>query len=310
MSSPIERVRSLAASQHGLVSADQARRLGAHRHVLDNLQAQGDLIRRTSRVLSVGGAPTTAASALLALVLDAGAHAALSHTSALAHWGVRGFVAEPVHVIRRRDLLDHPVPGAVLHEVRFLPEAEIRVLDGVPVVSPALALLQLAGMRCSDAKLGLAIDAAWSDRLVTYSTLTAIDRLMSRQGRRGLRRFRELVEERGAQHVPPASNLEARFAQLLIDAGRPPMRRQVDVADETGWIGRVDFQDPVLPVIAEVQSERFHRGLVPTEQDRQRIGRLRDAGYEVLEITDTDLFMRPSKVLAAVDAARRRARTR
>jgi hypothetical protein len=261
-------------------------------------------------VLSVGGAPTTSTSVLLERVMDAGEHAALSHTSALAHWGVRGFVADPVHITRRRDLIDHPVPGAVIHEVRFLPADQVRVLEAVPVVSPALALLQLAGMRCSDLKLGLAIDAAWSDRLVSYSTLRAIDQLMSRQGRRGLRRFRQMVEERGSQHVPPASNLEGRFAQLLIDVGRPPMLRQVDVADDSGWIGRVDFRDAELPVIAEVQSERFHSGLVPRAQDRQRIARLQDAGFEVIEVTDTDLFMRPRAVLAAVDAARRRARTR
>jgi len=307
MQDHIERVRSLAATQHGAITAEQLNEIGMGRHSRDNHVSQGDLSWLTPRVLGIGGAPDTAAQRLLVTVLDAGRGAALSHTSALAHWGVRGFVARPVHVIRRRDIDDHPVRGTVLHEVRFLPRGEVRALDGIPVVSPVLALLQLASTRCSDIKLGLAIDAAWSDRLVAHGTLTAIDRLMSRQGRRGLVRFRELVERRGPEYVPPASNLEARFAVILERAGREPMRRQVDTCGDDGWIGRVDFRDERLPVVAEIQSERFHSGLLPTKRDAERVARLRASGIEVVEITDTQIFFHPDEVLTLVDAARARA---
>jgi len=242
-------------------------------------------------------------------VLDAGGASALSHTSGLAHWGVRGFVPDPFHVVRHRDAGDHPVPGTIVHEVRYLPYRQVRTLDGIPVVAPSLALLQLAGMRtCSDRRLGRAIDAAWSDRLVSYTTLTEIDRLMSRQGRRGLVRFRALVEERGPAYVPPASNLESRFAEILANAGRQPLRRQVDSSGEEGWIGRVDFRDASAPVVVEVQSERFHRGLSAEADDLDRIARLRQSGLQVVEITDLDIFHRPATVLAKVDAARGQAR--
>jgi very-short-patch-repair endonuclease len=118
------------------------------------------------------------------------------------------------------------------------------------------------------------------------------------------------VEERGPDYVPPASNLEARFASILERAGLPPMRRQVDTADGEGWIGRVDFRDAVLPVIAEIQSERFHRGLTAERADAERMARLRGAGFEVVEVTDVDVFHRPDHVVAAIDAARERARVR
>jgi very-short-patch-repair endonuclease len=156
-------------------------------------------------------------------------------------------------------------------------------------------------------RLERAIDAAWSDRLVSHATLSAVDRLMSRQGRRGLVRFRELVEERGPGFVPPASNLESRFAQVLRDHGRPPMRRQVDTGTDERWIGRVDFRALDCPLIVEVQSERFHRGLLVEEDDRRRLSALADAGFVVAEITDQDLFHDVGAVLEKVDDGRHRA---
>ena len=303
-------VRRLAAAQHALITPRQARGLGLNHDAVAHRVQRGDLERITPRVLRIAGAPDTPAQRLLTAVLDAGRHAALSHTTALAHWGVRGFRPDPVHVVRRRTVDDHPVTGATIHEVRFLPATEVRVLDGVPTVSPALALLQLAGMAVPNAQVGRAIDAAWSDRLVSYRALTLIDQTMSRQGRRGLRRFRELVEDRGPAYVPPASNLEARFAEILQRAGRPALQRQVDTSGEEGWIGRVDFRDLVLPVIVEVQSERFHRGLTAEAADRERLRALRAAGYVVVEVTDEEIFHRPAEVVARVDEARRLAAAR
>jgi very-short-patch-repair endonuclease len=259
-------------------------------------------------VLQLVGAPDLPVHRLLLPVLDAGPGSALAAGAALEHWGVRGFVGERPRIVRLRDHLDHKVRGATIHEVRFLPWSQVRVLEGVPLVSPALALLQLAGQpSVPTGRLERAIDAAWSDRLVSHATLSAVDRLMSRQGRRGLVRFRELVEERGPGFVPPASNLESRFAQVLRDHGRPPMRRQVDTGTDERWVGRVDFRALDCPLIVEVQSERFHRGLLVEEDDRRRLSALADAGFVVAEITDQDLFHDVGAVLEKVDDGRHRA---
>jgi very-short-patch-repair endonuclease len=159
-------------------------------------------------------------------------------------------------------------------------------------------------------RLAMAIDAAWSDRLVSYDSLRSVHQTMAEKGRTGIRVFRHLVEERGPGYVPPASNLEARFASIMRRAGRRAMRRQVDSGDGEGWIGRVDFRDDPLPVIVEIQSERFHKGLTAAQADAQRRARLERARFDVVEITDLDVFHRPAVVLAAVDAARARATAR
>lgn len=300
----------LAEEQHGLIAVRQALPL-IGRGTIDQMLASGVLARERPGVLRAAGSAETELQSLLSPVLASGRHAALSHTSALAHWGVRGFVVDPLHVVRRRDVDDHGVSDVTLHEVRFLPHNQVRTLDHVPVVTPSLALLQLAGMSgCSDGKLSRAIDAAWADRLVNYTMLTRIDQTMSRQGRRGLARFREAVEARGPAYVPHGSNLEHRFADLLARNGRRPMKPQVDVSGGDGWIGRVDFLDELLPVIAEIQSARFHRGLTAEADDRLRVSRLRSAGFEVIELTDEDLFFRAAYVLDQVDSARAIARAR
>jgi very-short-patch-repair endonuclease len=301
-------LHDLAEQQHGLATTDQLHRLGFERSQIDHLVARGLVDRVGPRLVRLRGAPETPLQALMARVLDAGPRAALSHTTALAHWGVRGFVTSPVHVVRHRDEGDRPARGTIVHEVRSLPVEEVRQLDGIPVVSPALGLLQLAGMRnAHPARVGRAIDAAWADRMVSYRSLDALIARMSQRGRPGLGLLRELVQERGPAYVPPASNLEARVAQLLVDVGLPQMRRQVDSGDGEGWIGRVDFRATDLPVILEVQSERFHVGLTSEDDDRRRRQRLGAAGFEIVEVTDVEIFHRPEVLVERIGAARSRA---
>jgi very-short-patch-repair endonuclease len=304
----LSHLHDLAERQHGLATTQQLQRLGFERWQLDHLVARNLVERAGPRLVRLRGAPETPLQMLMGRVLDAGPRAALSHTTALAHWGVRGFVTSPVHIVRHRDEGDRPGRGTVLHEVRSLPPEEVRRLDGIPVVSPGLGLLQLAGMRdAHPARVARAVDAAWADRMVSFRSLDALIARMSQRGRPGLGLLRELVQERGPTYVPPASNLEARVAQLLVDGGLPQMRRQVDSGDGDGWIGRVDFRAADLPVILEVQSERFHIGLTREDDDRRRRQRLEAAGFEVVEVTDVEVFHHPEVLIERLGAARSRA---
>ena len=75
------------------------------------------------------------------------------------------------------------------------------------------------------------------------------------------------------------------------------MRRQVDTGDEEGWIGRVDLRDPELPLIVEVQSERFHSSQIDHQLDARRIERLERAGLVVVQVTDIQAWHRPRSAL-------------
>jgi very-short-patch-repair endonuclease len=106
--------------------------------------------------------------------------------------------------------------------------------------------------------------------------------------------------------VPPASNLERRFAAIVAQAGLPEMRRQVDSGDDDRWVGRVDFRDAHLPLVVEVQSETFHSALTDKVHDEIRSSALRAAGFEVVEVTEEQVWHRPHEVVRAVRAARAR----
>ena len=85
------------------------------------------------------------------------------------------------------------------------------------------------------------------------------------------------------------------------------MRRQVNSGNDTRWIGRVDFRSVDCPLIAEVQSERFHRGLLAERDDLERLTALADAGFVVVQVIEEHLFLRPDIVIATITDGRTRA---
>jgi very-short-patch-repair endonuclease len=117
--------------------------------------------------------------------------------------------------------------------------------------------------------------------------------------------LRDLLDERGDGYVPPASNLEARFASIVAEAGLPEMRRQVDSGGDR-WVGRVDFRDARLPLVVEVQSEAFHTALTDRVADEARLAALRRAGFEVVEVTEAQVWHRPREVVHLEREARAR----
>ena len=84
-----------------------------------------------------------------------------------------------------------------------------------------------------------------------------------------------------------------------LETENAELRRQVD-SGESEWTGRVDFRHEVLPLIVEVQSERYHSALVDRLADRRRLAALRAAGFVVVEVSDPQVWSRPWEVIDAV----------
>jgi hypothetical protein len=304
-----EEYRKLASNQLGLLTALQLRMLGAGQKSVQHRVESGEFERLSRRVLRVAGSPDTPAQRALAAVLDADQGAALSHASAAHWWGVPGFDLEPFQVTTRR--LSNPVPDrlARVHRIRSFDGRHRTVLNLVPVVRPELLALQLCGSH-HPARAERAFDRMWSMRLLSgRSTRRVLDEVAG-SGVRGVTALRALLDVRGPDYVPPASHLEARFAQVLREGGRDPMDRQVDLGDEDNWCGRVDFADmgSSRRALIEVDSERFHTALVDLETDRRRQEHLERAGFVVGRVTDVQVFHHPRDVLSEVDRVRRVAR--
>jgi hypothetical protein len=298
-------VNQLAARQHGVALAEEAHALGVAREELRHLVRSGRVDRVTPRVLRVPGAPRTDLQAVLIAVLDAAPGAFASGPTAAALWKVPGYRLLPVHVVRPRGVSGRRSSLAVLHEVKRLLPHHVTVLDDVPVVRPERMVLDLCASE-HPRRAARALDDAWRRRLLSGRSLRALVDETSIQGRPGLGVLRALLDERGDDYVPPASNLESRFAAIVAQAGLPEMRRQVDSGDGDRWVGRVDFRDAHLPLVVEVQSETFHSALSDRVHDRIRSSALRAAGFEVVEVTEEQVWHRPHEVVRAVREARAR----
>jgi very-short-patch-repair endonuclease len=306
-------LKALAAAQHGLVSVGQMVELGYARHQRLRLVEGARWERLTPRVVRLVGAPATTHQRAMSSVLDGGYRAALVSRSALAFWGITSMRLEPFEIGRERGRSGLPHRGGLRHDPCLLPEHHIRVLEGIRLATPARALFDVAGTQRRGAELPWWVermerltDVAWSMRLVSGATLHDMLDELAQRGRPGIRTMRQVLVSRPRSYTPPASGLEARFEQILRDAGLPPMRRQVDMGDEQGWIGRVDFRDARLPLVVEIQSERFHTSLTDRAADRERIRRLRGAGLEVVEIGDAEVWQHRGTVVRRVIEARTR----
>lgn len=308
------RLRVLAATQRGLVTVGQARDLGFDRHQRQRLFDGWRWERATHRVARLVGSADTVEQRALIAVLDAGTAGALSGASAAAWWGIPGNQLEPFQVVRRRDRSNTPARGDQRHEPVLLPEHHVVLLDGIPTQVPARALFDIAGTRRRGAEIAWfvermerMVDNSWSARLVSGATLHSMLDDLAQRGRPGIRVMRQVLSTRGLDYVPPASNLEARVIKILADAGLPEMRRQVNTGDAHGWIGRVDLRDEELPLLLEVQSERFHSSLIDQQLDARRVERLERAGFIVVQATDLQVWHRPHELLDAVRQGRHRA---
>jgi len=212
-------------------------------------------------------------------------------------WGAPGFGTEPIHVVRPKGVSRRISSLAIVHEVVDLHPHHLKVINGITVISPSRVVCELCATHPHRAERVL--DRFWSDRLLDGRTFSRTVAELAERGRRGSTLMRELDAARGPSYVPPASSLEARFMEICLW----PMRRQVDSGGEE-WCGRVDFRDPVVPLIVEIQSEKYHAALVDKVADAARRARLEAAGFVVIEAWDTEVWHRPHLVNERIRAAR------
>jgi len=296
---------ALAGRQHGLVTRAQLASLGFERHRVARWIASGQLEEVHLNVLAVGGSPRTPARDVLATTLETGHDTSASHTTAAALWGLGGFRLTPHHVVVTRiSRHHHRLPWRV-HQFTGLVAAHRRWIDDIPVTSPALTMLHLASM-VSLPRLSRAVDNAWSLGLLTGRDLRDLDDRLAKQGRDGIVKLRKVAAARGENWIPPQSNIESRFMDLIHTSTGLDFRRQVVIAGQD-WTARVDFLHDPSKTVVEIQSERYHVALTDAAADRLRRGRLEALGYRVVEVWDNELFQVPDVVVDRVVEAVHRA---
>lgn len=300
-------INSLAEAQHGVVSRRQLRSVGIGPGAIASRLQRGALLSASPRVLRVAGSPLTELARCMAAVLDAGSGAVLSHRSAAWFWDVPGFLLDEVDVIASRGSVRRSDGRlAVVHRPRQLLAGHTVVLAGIPVTTPTRTVFDLAGLPgVAAGKVERTLDGLWARGRVDAESCAAVLDDVAVRGRPGITLMRALLAERGADYRAPESNAEARFHAIVRQAGLGSFERQVNIGAETGWVGRVDFADPLRRIVVEVDPALHHGSFSAQRNDRQRHDALRAAGWHVISVTDTDLFHRPSEVIARIrDAVR------
>lgn len=302
-----EGLRRLAAAQHGAFSRTQAAGLGFDRWVVSRRLRTGDWAALSPRVLCVAGSPATNEQRAMAATLDV-LGSAVSHESSGGMWGIPGFRLEPLHVVQPVGPHRMTSPLCQVHTSTHLPASHRAMLHGIPVTTPVRTLFDLAP-RVHPLRMPRLVDAAWAMRLVSGELLHAALEDHAQRGRPGIQLMREILADRPVTYRPPDSNLEARFQDIARSAGVATLRRQVETGGDS-WVGRVDFRDQVLPLVIEIDSERFHGSLTARADDEVRRQRLIDAGFVVRQIPEFDVWHRPAVVRRQLIDARSLARAR
>ncbi len=287
---PVEfAVAALAAKQDGLVSRRQLVVLGMDDDAIALRVLSGRLHRVRRGVYAVGHVGETIRSRLRQAVLAIGDDAAVSDLSAAAELRVRSPHPPVVDITCPRALRTRP--GIRLHR-RRLDSDEVRVLDGIPVTSPARTLFDLAST-VSARTLERIANQAFVERLVTVEELAAAaDR---HRGRRGSRAFARLLGRIDPEGRRVRSPLEIRLGAFLRGRGFPPyetnqrLRIGTDVVEaDVLWRDR--------RVIVEADGRDPHLAPLTFASDRRRDRRLSARGWTPVRITSEDLDHRADEL--------------
>lgn len=306
MSTAIEReLLRRARDQHGVIATHQARLVGSRAQIQHEF-ARPLWTREAPQIYGVTGAPRTPEYCAMIRLLRSGPGTVVSHISALWMWAVVvGEWFDPLHVTRMRGSNGVKVRAEAItvHETRKMPTHHVTTHRGFPIVTPARALADVAA-REPLGRVERWLDRSWSLRLVSYQDLMTVLGDLNKKGRRGIRPLMRLVAMRGPDYVPPESGLESRLNTLLAREGLPGVRRQVELGGEV-WLGRVDFVVDGASLVIEVQSDFYHGSLSAGRDDQRRQAALEAAGFRVLPLWESDIWMRPREVVSAVEAALR-----
>jgi very-short-patch-repair endonuclease len=292
------KIAIIAEMQYGVFTAAQARAAGFNREAMRHRVASGRWERLAEGVYRLPGTRRTWEQRLCAATLAAGPCAAASHRSAAALLAIPGFDRRGAAEVTTPRTRRHRGPDTIVHRWRPFPDDHLTVIDGLVTTRAARTLVDLAGV-VHPRRTERAVDNCLAEGSVTFDSLHATFLELAGRGRKGVAVMREILSERDADYVPPASELEALFRDLLRLAGLPDPVRQLDVGDALGWIGRVDFAYPRFGLLIELDGRRFHSALLDRRADAQRDQRLGGAGWrEVVRLSWFDVVHQPELVVA------------
>jgi very-short-patch-repair endonuclease len=208
--------------------------------------------------------------------------------------------AEEIHVtvVGRKQ---RPPKGVRVHHLAHLPDAELRRHEGLPLTSPSLTLLDLAGVLGPDGLLACLHEARVQQR-VTDSELHAT--LVAHPNRRGAQALRKVLASEGGVRIT-RSDAERRTLRVLREHGLEP-----DASDWPVGPYKLDFYFAAEHVAVEYDGRTFHDNPKRFVSDRRRMAYLAARGIVTFPLTSYDIGAGAERAMADLRATlvrRRRA---
>jgi hypothetical protein len=296
---PEGRITALAASQHGVVSSQQVRSLGATRHQVAGRVTAGHWNRVHPGVYVVGGAPRTFAQRVMAALLAAGPGAFASHRTAAFLWGLieRPHPRVEVTVAYPRS---HRLDGVIVHRSRDVHLAGVLRHDGIALAGASRTLLDLGAV--APRQVRPATWAALRSRSTAWDVLLRTLIAHAKPGRDGVGALRVVVAEHYGE-LGTDSETEDLAYTILADSRRVPLpQKQVRVVCADGVEVSVDLGWPDRRCLVEVFGVDHFTNEDLVHIDLHRRNQIELAGYRLLIYSGRLLRRQPERFVLDVEA--------
>jgi very-short-patch-repair endonuclease len=263
--------------------------------VLDGHIGRRKLARVFPHVYRLSDAPMDDGTLLRAALVHAGPVAALSHTTALAVWGLRP-LERPLHLTVDQGLKRAGAPDLVVHRrLRFDPEsAQCVQRHGLRVTVLPRTLVDSWPLLPVEQRRPLALDVARQGKVTAGQLREALAERSNVAGRRALLQTIDLIDD-GCQ-----SELEAHgVLNVFRHRSMPPSVGQHRIQLPTGRI-KLDRAWPEAKLAAELDGAAHHTSPEDRRRDLARDRELAALGWLVLRFTYADVLRDPEGVRATV----------
>lgn len=277
----------LAARQDELFARWQLIDAGwSHDHVLVRARSEAWRTIHSGVYARVLG-PLTRRQLLRAATLTA-PHTYLHSLSAAEQYGFHAWDGGYETVVRPGNGGKRRYPGLVVARSRTL-DGDVGRKNGLPVVRPERALAELAAGDLNNGQLRRAFREACRLKCTTAERIAR-----SLDGQRGTRSLAALCDRYATiPYHRCRSDAESCGLEVLFDAGIPLPQVNVGVAGR-----EADYVWRRRKLIVEVHSKEFHPFAI---DDLEKKDRWEGAGYTVRYVWANDIYVRPDRLLFAVN---------
>jgi hypothetical protein len=279
------RIAAIAASQHGLVTREQALAAGVSPQAIQRRLAEGSWQRVHSGVYAIAGSRKSPEQMIRAACLAAGPDAAASHgTAAGLHLLPAGNSQIHISIPATRKV---KLEAVTIHRPATLDRVDRVVKKGIPVTSVARTLIDLsATLRLL--RLEEVLDHALANRIVSLQMLRHRLKALGTQGRGGTAGLEGLIAARLEGSPRARQRGERLFMRIVQQYGLPTPEREVEYHLSDGRTVYVDFVFCEV-VGAEIDSYLHHSSLTDWAADRGRNNLLRAQGLTLLNVTEPQM---------------------